>query len=199
MFSPWSWTGQPRGGLRGEGRQPACDIRVQRGARPPLGPPLLQIHKQSDKHFSEGKLLEDSAASETWSFRHLHRTRQRYLPGAVTGSIGGRQNLNTIYQRSAELQFWSLQKNFSEFEDQLVAMCQRLTCEDWTTDHGMAADLHSQSSTTLLHLSASLGLTRLTCSLLHWVAEKPGRRLSREVDALSVDSDGFTPLVRQYH
>ena len=71
----------------------------------------------------------------------------------------------------------------------MVAVCQRLTCEDcddWTT-----------GDTSLLHLAAALGLTRLTCSLLHWVAEKPGRRLCREVDPLSQDTEGFTPLVRE--
>ena len=76
-------------------------------------------------------------------------------------------------------------------EDQLVTLCQKLTCEDWSSGQTKV----SQPDTTLLHLSSSLGLTRLTCSLLHWVAEKPGTRLSREVDALSVDSEGFTPLV----
>ena len=75
-------------------------------------------------------------------------------------------------------------------EDQLVTLCQKLTCEDWSSGQTKV----SQPDTTLLHLSSSLGLTRLTCSLLHWVAEKPGLRLSREVDALSVDSEGFTPL-----
>ena len=85
------------------------------------------------------------------------------------------------------------QKNFSEFEDQLVTLCQRLTCEDWTTGEGISGDL----GTSLLHLAAALGLTRLTCSLLHWVAEKPGRRLCREVDPLSQDTEGFTPLVRE--
>ena len=85
----------------------------------------------------------------------------------------------------------------SEFEDLVVTLCQRLTsgdcddCDDWTT--GQAT---SQVSTSLLHLAAALGLTRLTCSLLHWVAEKPGRRLCREVDPLSQDTEGFTPLVR---
>ena len=82
-----------------------------------------------------------------------------------------------------------------------MTLCQRLTCEDWTTGDGIGGDLSSSSSsqfsTSLLHLAAALGLTRLTCSLLHWGAEKPGRRLCREVDPLSQDSEGFTPLVRE--
>ena len=78
-----------------------------------------------------------------------------------------------------------------------MTLCQRLTCEDWTTGEGISGELPSQFSTSLLHLAAALGLTRLTCSLLHWVAEKPGRRLCREVDPLSQDTEGFTPLVRE--
>lgn len=88
------------------------------------------------------------------------------------------------------------EENFSEFEDQLVTMCQKLTSEDWTTDEGIASDIGHNSSTTLLHLGASLGLCRLVCSLLHWAAEHPGRRLGREVDALAKDSEGYTPLMR---
>ena len=55
--------------------------------------------------------------------------------------------------------------------------------------------------TTLLHLSASLGMSRLTCSLIHWSAESGAgamssrTRLCREVDALALDNQGFTPLV----
>ena len=75
----------------------------------------------------------------------------------------------------------------------MVAVCQRLSCED-CDDWRSRGQL--QASTSLLHLAAALGLTRLTCSLLHWVAEKPGRRLCREVDPLARDTDGFTPLVR---
>ena len=74
----------------------------------------------------------------------------------------------------------------------MVTVCQRLSCEDWTREEGGIT-----GDTSLLHLAASLGLTRLTCSLLHWVAEKPGRRLCREVDPLSQDTEGFTPLVRE--
>ena len=65
--------------------------------------------------------------------------------------------------------------------------------------HGHSGDMASVSddsvTTTLLHLSAALGLTRLTCSLLHWAAESPGPQLAREVDALALDSEGYTPLV----
>ena len=77
-----------------------------------------------------------------------------------------------------------------------MTLCQRLTSEDrddWEEDQWSPGET---TGTSLLHLAAALGLTRLTCSLLHWVAEKPGRRLCREVDPLARDTDGFTPLVR---
>ena len=88
------------------------------------------------------------------------------------------------------------QENLTEFEDQLVTMCGQLCSRP-----GGPGDISSVSgdgaavTTTLLHLSAALGLTRLTCSLLHWAAESPGPQLTREVDALALDSQGFTPLV----
>ena len=95
--------------------------------------------------------------------------------------------------------FWLLhQENLTEFEDRLVAVCQKLTQESGAgmCDEDRRED-RRQADTSLLHLSASLGLTRLTCSLLHWAAEWPGRRLAREVDALAQDSEGFTPLVSE--
>ena len=69
-----------------------------------------------------------------------------------------------------------------------MTMCQALTTEAW----GEEAGLEEES---LLHLAASLGLSRLVCSLLHWAAEHPGKRIGREVDALARDQHGSTPLV----
>ena len=84
----------------------------------------------------------------------------------------------------------------TEFEDHLVTMCGQL-CSPRPHGHGgdQASVSDASVTTTLLHLSAALGLTRLTCSLLHWAAESPGPELAREVDALALDSQGFTPLV----
>ena len=84
----------------------------------------------------------------------------------------------------------------TEFEDHLVTMCGQL-CSPRPHGHSghMAPVSDDSVTTTLLHLSAALGLTRLTCSLLHWAAESPGPELAREVDALALDSQGFTPLV----
>ena len=82
-----------------------------------------------------------------------------------------------------------LQENLSEFEDSLVAMCQQLSHVSPATCPA------TRGATTLLHLAAALGLARLTCALLHCAAESSNRVLAAEVDALSLDEDGFTPLV----
>lgn len=48
----------------------------------------------------------------------------------------------------------------------------------------------------LLHLAAFLGYSRLVSTLLVWRSENPNAVLDTEIDALSQDIDGFTPLVR---
>lgn len=50
----------------------------------------------------------------------------------------------------------------------------------------------------LLHLAAFLGYTRLVSALLTWRSENPNVILDTEIDALSQDNDGFTPLVNSY-
>ncbi|XP_023344878.1 calmodulin-binding transcription activator 2 isoform X5 [Eurytemora carolleeae] len=101
------------------------------------------------------------------------------------------------------------EENFTEFEDQLVTMCQKLTTDEWgekglggikmrEEGGGMKTrsdGLDSDTEESILHLAASLGLSRLVCSLLHWAAERPGKRIGREVDALAKDGLGYTPLM----
>ena len=48
----------------------------------------------------------------------------------------------------------------------------------------------------LLHLAASLGYTKLACSLLHLVSESTSETLKSEIDPMSQDEEGFTPLMR---
>lgn len=47
----------------------------------------------------------------------------------------------------------------------------------------------------LLHLAARLGYTRLVDKFLSWQSENPNIVLDVEMDALSQDNEGFTPLV----
>lgn len=58
----------------------------------------------------------------------------------------------------------------------------------WTKSEGV-------QGMTLLHLAAVLGYTRLVATLLTWRSENPNVVLETEIDALSQDSEGFTPLV----
>ncbi|XP_045473407.1 calmodulin-binding transcription activator 2 isoform X4 [Harmonia axyridis] len=84
----------------------------------------------------------------------------------------------------------------SNFEDRLVSFCQTMTsrtgrhneelCSTWFPSHrGM----------TLLHLAAALGYSRLLSALLNWRSENSSLFLETEMDALSRDDDGFTPLM----
>ena len=87
-------------------------------------------------------------------------------------------------------------------------MCQKLTTAKWgkagDEDHENGDNTETSSDCdgsvdrqeSILHLAASLGLSRLVCSLLHWAAEHPGKQIGMEVDALALDKKGFTPLVR---
>lgn len=86
----------------------------------------------------------------------------------------------------------------TNFEDRLVTYCQNLTSRNWR--HGEVLSVSwfaSHRGMTLLHLAASLGYSRLVCAMLHWRAENSSLLLETEVDALSQDEDGFTPLVRK--
>lgn len=47
----------------------------------------------------------------------------------------------------------------------------------------------------LLHLAARLGYTRLVKTFLTWQSENPNIVLDMEIDALSQDNEGYTPLV----
>lgn len=46
----------------------------------------------------------------------------------------------------------------------------------------------------VLHLAARLGYTRVVNTLLQWQSENPNILLDIEVDALSQDCEGLTPL-----
>lgn len=48
---------------------------------------------------------------------------------------------------------------------------------------------------TLLHLTAALGYSKLVCALLNWRSENPNIVLETEIDALSRDVYGYTPMV----
>ncbi|KAF5291164.1 hypothetical protein FQA39_LY14406 [Lamprigera yunnana] len=82
------------------------------------------------------------------------------------------------------------------FEDRLVLYCQTMTSRLWRYGEELSVSwFASHRGMTLLHLAASLGYSRLVCALLHWRAENSSLLLETEVDALSQDDDGYTPLM----
>ncbi|XP_044272246.1 calmodulin-binding transcription activator 2 isoform X6 [Tribolium madens] len=82
------------------------------------------------------------------------------------------------------------------FEDRLVGFCQYMTSRMWSQGEELSVSwFASHRGMTLLHLAASLGYSRLVCALLHWRAENSSLLLETEVDALSQDEDGYTPLM----
>ncbi|XP_023715789.1 calmodulin-binding transcription activator 2 isoform X4 [Cryptotermes secundus] len=84
----------------------------------------------------------------------------------------------------------------SNFEDRLVSYCQEMTSRPWRSGEEVNPSwFSSHRGMTLLHLAASLGYSRLVCAMLHWRAENSSLLLETEVDALSQDEDGYTPLM----
>ncbi|XP_064211128.1 calmodulin-binding transcription activator 2 isoform X3 [Tribolium castaneum] len=84
----------------------------------------------------------------------------------------------------------------ANFEDRLVGFCQNMTSRIWSQGEELSVSwFASHRGMTLLHLAASLGYSRLVCALLHWRAENSSLLLETEVDALSQDEDGYTPLM----
>ncbi|KAJ8914467.1 hypothetical protein NQ315_011409 [Exocentrus adspersus] len=82
------------------------------------------------------------------------------------------------------------------FEDRLVSFCQNMTSRIWRHGEELSVSwFASHRGMTLLHLAASLGYSRLVCAMLHWRAENSSLLLETEVDALSQDEDGYTPLM----
>lgn len=82
----------------------------------------------------------------------------------------------------------------TNFEDRLVSYCQMLTAKIWrSVTPGSWIGKHR--GMTLLHLASALGYAKLVRTMLTWKAENSNVILEAEIDALSQDQDGFTPLV----
>ncbi|XP_073971429.1 calmodulin-binding transcription activator 2-like isoform X3 [Rhodnius prolixus] len=87
----------------------------------------------------------------------------------------------------------------ANFEDKLMGTVTRLSKGKWWEKQMPDITVewcHSYKGMTLLHLAASLGYSRLACSLIQWRTESPSSILELEVDGLNQDADGFTPLMR---
>lgn len=83
----------------------------------------------------------------------------------------------------------------ADAEERLVGYCQALSAKQWRSMTPGTWTVRGHRGMTLLHLAAALGYTKLVCVLLAWRAESPNAVLETEVDALSEDQLGWTPLM----
>ncbi|KAL5286171.1 camt-1 family protein [Megaselia abdita] len=81
----------------------------------------------------------------------------------------------------------------ANFEERLVKYCEALTTKAWRslTPGAWAVGYKGM---TLLHLASALGYSKLVLSMLTWRSENPNVILETEIDAMSQDVKGFTPL-----
>ncbi|XP_033151767.1 uncharacterized protein LOC117135565 isoform X5 [Drosophila mauritiana] len=80
------------------------------------------------------------------------------------------------------------------FEEKLVAYCHKLIKHAWSMPSTAASWTVGLRGMTLLHLAAALGYAKLVGAMLNWRSENPHIILETELDALSQDVYGFTPL-----
>lgn len=89
--------------------------------------------------------------------------------------------------------------NSTSFEDKLVCEVGKMSRRMWRDTDMVETTVDwcdTYNGMTLLHLAASLGYSRLVCSLIHWRTQCPSSILELEVDGLNQDNDGYTPLMR---
>ncbi|XP_055609247.1 uncharacterized protein LOC129756408 isoform X2 [Uranotaenia lowii] len=82
----------------------------------------------------------------------------------------------------------------SNFEERLVTYCQTLMVKMWRSVTP-GSWLGKHRGMTLLHLASALGYAKLVRTMLTWKTENSNVILEAEIDALSQDQDGFTPLM----
>lgn len=85
----------------------------------------------------------------------------------------------------------------SNFEERLVKYCETLTTKAWRSMTPGAWAV-GYKGMTLLHLASALGYSKLVLSMLTWRSENPNVILETEIDAMSQDVKGFTPLVSDF-
>ncbi|XP_038210004.1 calmodulin-binding transcription activator 2 isoform X2 [Zerene cesonia] len=81
-----------------------------------------------------------------------------------------------------------------KFEDRLVTFCQSLSVRSAGTSEGFATE-PSEDGSTILHLAAALGYTKLTTALLRWRQDDNSLALEKEVNLGARDSANCTPLM----
>ncbi|XP_061383793.1 calmodulin-binding transcription activator 2 isoform X1 [Danaus plexippus] len=81
-----------------------------------------------------------------------------------------------------------------KFEDRLVVFCQFLSNRSFGNSEGFTTE-PGEDSSTILHLAAALGYTKLTTALLRWRQDDNSLALEKEVNLGARDSDNCTPLM----
>ncbi|CAH0715811.1 unnamed protein product, partial [Brenthis ino] len=81
-----------------------------------------------------------------------------------------------------------------KFEDRLVTFCQVLSSRSFGNSEGFTTE-PGEDSSTILHLAAALGYTKLTTALLRWRQDDNSLALEKEVNLGARDCDNCTPLM----
>ncbi|XP_059048651.1 calmodulin-binding transcription activator 2-like, partial [Achroia grisella] len=81
-----------------------------------------------------------------------------------------------------------------KFEERLVTFCRSLSSRSVGQSEGFTMDSEEDGST-ILHLAAALGYTKLTIVLLRWRQDDTNLALEKEVNLGARDSDNCTPLM----
>ncbi|XP_063364122.1 calmodulin-binding transcription activator 2 [Cydia amplana] len=81
-----------------------------------------------------------------------------------------------------------------KFEERLVSFCRNLSSRSSGNSEGFTTEPGEEGST-ILHLSAALGFTKLTTVLLRWKQDDSSLALEKEVNLGARDSENCTPLM----
>ncbi|VVC38691.1 Hypothetical protein CINCED_3A001663 [Cinara cedri] len=80
------------------------------------------------------------------------------------------------------------------FEDKLVNYCEKMKQFSWKSESECNVK-HLETETTILHMAAFLGYSKLVCILLQWKLENVSLFLETEVNVSKQDREGYTPLM----
>ncbi|KAM3962646.1 calmodulin-binding transcription activator [Aphomia sociella] len=81
-----------------------------------------------------------------------------------------------------------------KFEDRLVTFCRTLSSRSTGHTEGFTTE-SGEDGSTILHLAAALGYTKLTTVLLRWRQDDNSLALEKEVNLGARDNDNCTPLM----
>lgn len=84
--------------------------------------------------------------------------------------------------------------DLDNMEDLIVTHCRKMILKNGRSSTIETWDMLGYRGMTLLHLAAALGYSKLVCVMIAWRTENPNAILDTEIDALSQDYDGYTPL-----